>query len=491
MKTKQTLKTTTAWLIFFACALAPVHCTKEDPAGSGEPSQNAKTDDENAVSEAKENLVIGYSGEENADGVTGNITLPLAGIGSNGEGNGVTITWASDNDDVINVVETRGTGVVTQPAPGENDVKVTLTATLTKGGATDTATFPLVVLARTSTPRDPGDCPAAPSGYTSPNKISETDTRLVCSYEKSSGNASLDDECPAQEGLTFRGSSASGSLLTCNWTKNSTSDTDAVTAAKNALAIGYTGGDGPTSVTGNVTLPTSGADGVMIAWESSHTSIISAGGVVTRPDDMNTDVVLTATLSRGAAADQTKTFTLTVIISASGADTAAVTAAKNALAVTYTLPDTAASSVTGNVTLPTSGADGVSIRWMSSHPSIISMSGVVTRPDDMNTDVTLTATLSKGVAADQTKTFTLTVIISASGADTNAVTAAKNALGVTYTSGDTASSVTGNLTLPTSGADGVSDFAGRLPTTSDHKRMSGVVIRPDDMNTDVTAHRHP
>ena len=39
---------------------------------------------------------------------------------------------------------------------------------------------------------------------------------------------------------------------------------------------------------------------------------------MTRPDDMNTDVVLTATLSKGAAADQTKTFTLTVIISASG-----------------------------------------------------------------------------------------------------------------------------------------------------------------------------
>ena len=127
MKTKQTLKTTTAWLIFLACTLAPVHCTKEDPAGSGEPPQNAKTDDENAVSEAKENLVIGYSGAENADGVTKEITLPREGTGNDGEVNGVTIGWASDNDDVINV-ETRGIGVVTQPAPGESDVKVTLTA---------------------------------------------------------------------------------------------------------------------------------------------------------------------------------------------------------------------------------------------------------------------------------------------------------------------------------------------------------------------------
>ena len=480
MKTKQTLKTTTAWLIFLACALAPVHCTKEDPAGSGEPPQNAKTEDENAVSEAKENLVIGYSGAENADGVTKEITLPREGTGNDGEVNGVTIGWASDNDDVINV-ETRGIGVVTQPAPGESDVKVTLTAIIKKNTSIRTKTFTLVVLARTSTVNDPGDCPAAPSGYTSPDEVSDTDTRLACSYEKSSGNASLDDECPAQEGLTYRGSSASGSLLTCNWTKNSTSDTDAVTAAKTALAIGYTSGDGPTSVTGDVTLPTTGADGVSISWESSHASIISAGGVVIRPDDMNTDVVLTATLSKGTATD-TKTFTLTVIISASGADTAAVTAAKTALAVTYTSGDTA-SSVTGNLTLPTTGADGVSILWASSHPGIISTAGVVTRPNEMGTDVTLTATLTKNAASD-TKTFTLTVIISASGADTNAVTAAKNALAVTYTSGDTASSVTGNLTLPTSGADGVSISWASSDTSI--ISTTGVVTRPNDMDTDVT-----
>ena len=583
MKTKQTLKTTTAWLIFFACVFATVNCAAEDPAGSGEPSEKTTAEDENAVSEAKASLVIGYSGEENANGVTQDITLPTEGTGSDAAGNGVTITWVSDKGDVINVVGTPGTGVVTRPGPGENDVKVTLTATLTSNTSVRTKIFILTVLAQPNyrgscnarptldfcleaygeggdvttdecsatisndkctggtpaatcsytedgeeaeyrlfsdtpqnefvsfifgtfranctsedglggvwegergddveppAPSDPGDCPPAPSGYTDPDEISETDTSLACSYEKSSGNASLDDECPAQEGLTFSAKVASGSFLTCNWTKESTSDTDAVTAAKTALAIGYTSGDGPTSVTGDVILPTTGADGVSISWESSETSIIGTTGAVTRPDDMNTDVVLTATLSKGGASDM-KVFTLTVIISASGADTAAVTAAKTALAVTYTLPDTAASSVTGNVTLPTTGADGVSIRWMSSHPSIISTAGVVTRPNDMNTDVTLTATLSKNAASD-TKTFTLTVIISASGADTNAVTAAKNALAVTYTSGDTASSVTGNLTLPTSGADGVSISWASSDTSI--ISTAGAVTRPDDMNTDV------
>ena len=176
MKTKQTLKTTTAWLIFLACALAPVHCTKEDPAGSGEPPQNAKTEDENAVSEAKENLAIIYADGDRADSVTKEITLPREGTGNDGEVNGVTIGWASDNDDVINV-ETSGIGVVTQPAPGESDVKVTLTAIIKKNTSIRTKTFTLVVLARTSTVNDPGDCPAAPSGYTSPDEVSDTDTR--------------------------------------------------------------------------------------------------------------------------------------------------------------------------------------------------------------------------------------------------------------------------------------------------------------------------
>ena len=66
---------------------------------------------------------------------------------------------------------------------------------------------------------DPGDCPAAPSGYTNPNEITKTDTMLSCRYEKSSGNASMSDECLPKEGWTFRASAASGSLLTCNWTK--------------------------------------------------------------------------------------------------------------------------------------------------------------------------------------------------------------------------------------------------------------------------------
>ena len=504
MKAKQALKTTTAWLIFFACAFATVNCAAEDPAGSGEPPQNTKAEDENAVSEAKASLVIGYSGEENADGVTQDITLPTEGTGNDGEVNRVTITWVSDKGDVINVVETPGTGVVTQPAPGEKDIKVTLTATLTKGDATDTKTFPLTVLAK---PISDDDAVAAAKsalaiGYSSgdgPMRVTGNvtlpteDNGVMISWESTradlistAGVVTRPDDMTTDVVLTAtlsKGAVTDTATFTLTVIISAAgADTAAVTAAKNALAVTYTSGDTASSVTGNATLPTTGADGVSISWASSETSIIGTNGAVTRPDDMDTDVVLTATLSKGAAADQTKTFTLTVIISAAGADTAAVTAAKNALAVTYTGGD-GPTSVTGNVTLPTTGADGVSISWASSDAGIIGTNGVVTRPDDMNTDVVLTATLSKGAAADQTKTFTLTVIISVLGADTAAVTAAKNALAVTYTGGDGPTSVTGNVTLPTTGADGVSiswasSDTGIIGTT-------GAVTRPDDMTTDV------
>ena len=85
----------------------------------------------------------------------------------------------------------------------------------------------------------------------------------------------------------------------------------------------------------------------------------------------------------------------------------------------------------------------MSISWASSDTGIIGTTGAVTRPDDMTTDVVLTATLSKGAAADQTKTFTLTVLIS----DAGTVKLAKDNLMITYGGTDDASDVTQDVTL--------------------------------------------
>ncbi len=68
-------------------------------------------------------------------------------------------------------------------------------------------------------------------------------------------------------------------------------------------------------------------------------------------------------------------------------------------------------NVTSNLTLPTSGDNGVAISWTSSDPSVIATTGVVTRADEM-VPVLLTATLTKG-SDSATKAFNVNVFAEA------------------------------------------------------------------------------
>ena len=90
-------------------------------------------------------------------------------------------------------------------------------------------------------------------------------------------------------------------------------DSAAIEMAKDALMISYAEGDSADSVTQDVTLPTTGENGVAISWASSDAASISTTGMVTRPSAANTDVTLTATLTKNTARDE-RTFTLTVIL---------------------------------------------------------------------------------------------------------------------------------------------------------------------------------
>ena len=54
---------------------------------------------------------------------------------------------------------------------------------------------------------------------------------------------------------------------------NGISDAEAVERAKDNLAIIYAGGDSAESVTQDVTLPTTGENGVAIVWESGNRAI--------------------------------------------------------------------------------------------------------------------------------------------------------------------------------------------------------------------------
>lgn len=70
------------------------------------------------------------------DNIISNLSLPGAGS------NGTTISWSSSNTDFIS-----NGGTVNRPPSGQNDQRVTLTATLRKGALSDTVVFNLLVKA--------------------------------------------------------------------------------------------------------------------------------------------------------------------------------------------------------------------------------------------------------------------------------------------------------------------------------------------------------
>ncbi|MBP1995713.1 chitobiase/beta-hexosaminidase C-terminal domain-containing protein [Paenibacillus eucommiae] len=79
------------------------------------------------------------------------------------------------------------------------------------------------------------------------------------------------------------------------------SDQDAVSIAAVGLEIGYVPDDTQEHVTQNVVLPTTGANGVLITWESNSSLIDAGTGTVTRPEygEENTLVGMIATLTKG------------------------------------------------------------------------------------------------------------------------------------------------------------------------------------------------
>ncbi len=88
-----------------------------------------------AVAADKDALDIDYADGDSMDSVTQNVTLPTNGMNDSG------ITWTSGNLAVISA-----SGVVTRPVSDSTNMDVTLTATITKGAATDTRSFTLKVL---------------------------------------------------------------------------------------------------------------------------------------------------------------------------------------------------------------------------------------------------------------------------------------------------------------------------------------------------------
>ncbi|GLC87728.1 fibronectin type III domain-containing protein [Lysinibacillus piscis] len=184
-------------------------------------------------------------------------------------------------------------------------------------------------------------------------------------------------------------------------------DDQAVAQAALILGIGYATGDSATIVTQPLTLPTIGIEQTIISWSSSNVSIIQPDGMVIRPSYVQGDqpVTLTATIVKGSAV-VSKNFTIHVK-ALSQTDMEAVTQAKEALEIGYTVGDSVA-HVTNNLQLLTNGQVGTTISWLSSNPLVVQPNGNVIRPLINDSVVMLTATITKGNVTD-TKSFVVTV----------------------------------------------------------------------------------
>ena len=171
---------------------------------------------------------------------------------------------------------------------------------------------------------------------------------------------------------------------------NNNSDEKTVQKAYDDLKIGFTvSGDSLSLVTGNLTLP--GTDGeVVIVWASSASSVVSNAGVVTRPDT-NTNVKMTATLTLGEVVKQ-KAFDLTV----KKRDWTLGDAQAELEAEYQNTLGSSSYLVTENLTLKTSLSNGVTVAWTSNNTTVITNNGVVARPtyEEGNEIVKLTATLT-------------------------------------------------------------------------------------------------
>ena len=243
----------------------------------------------------------------------------------------------------------------------------------------------------------------------------------------------------------------------------------AVNEAADALLIYYTAGDNAGSVTNDITLKANGLHATSISWDTSGNSAVASDGSVTRPSyssgDSNGSII--ATITKGGAST-TKSFSLTVVKNAID-DATAVSEAATSLAIGYASGDSA-SSVTSNISLPASGLHSTSVSWNTSGNSAIGPDGSVARPGFSSGDTTgsLVATIMKG-SSSVTKTFSLTVI-KLSPTSTEKAQADANALTIIYASGDSASSVTENIGLPSSAGSYGSSISW---STSGHTAING------------------
>ncbi|MCC0679982.1 hypothetical protein IC218_06845 [Clostridioides sp. ES-S-0005-03] len=162
----------------------------------------------------------------------------------------------------------------------------------------------------------------------------------------------------------------------------------------------------PNIVTENLTFIQKGSCGSTIVWSSSSPNIIGQLGKVTRPvfGEQDAKVTINIIVSKGSVS-RSKEFKVTV---PAWTQEGEVESAANA--ITWELirnKNTDINKVTGDLVLPTTIGNEISITWTTSNSTCLSDKGVVTRPayKDGDSIVSVTATLTKGELIS-TKTIT-------------------------------------------------------------------------------------
>ncbi len=417
------------------------------------------------VASDADSLEIGFSDNDSHNGVTQDLTLLTTGL------NGSTITWTSSDTEVI-----ENDGTVKRPAYSDGDAEVVLTATLTSGDVSEKVTFVLTVLCAPLTDAEAvdEDLKALKIQYSDGDDAENVTHDLVLSTTGSCGSTikwSSDNVAVSSDGTVTRPTYTDGNsevTLTAEVSKGNISTTvkysiivinspatDAESVSEDAakLVIEYSGTDSAGSVTQSLMLSQAGANGTSIDWTSDNENVIATDGTVNRPTytDGNAEVNLTAIVSKGENSISVS-FSVNVIKSpATDAESVAEDAAN--LAIGYSGTDSAG-SVTESLTLPVAGSNGTTIEWVSDTESVIAADGTVTRPSYYtgNASVSLKATISKGDSS-KAVSFTL-IVIKADQTDEEAVNSDKALVAITYASGDSAASVTKDITLPTSGTSG-------------------------------------
>ncbi len=404
----------------------------------------ADVKDSNAVIADKDWLTFDIIGGANQDAehIEYGLCLPVTGE------NGSMITWASSDSSVIDA-DKNNLGDVTRPSAAEGDRKVTLTATLSSGSATDQKVFDLTVIALESTDIPPDKLHTRLDYYwltysvilnQNENNSNPPDVTTDLSLPKQGKNGSdiswttSDESVIAIDGTVTRppvsksddGYSYSVTVIAeitngdykleksfpvrvaC---LSATEDEEKVNmACRKLTADQICGFNTQDCVLSNLTLPTGGLYDCEIAWASSDPSIIAADGTVTLPAYNLTGyrgVTLTATVSKNNA-KQTKQFTVRVLCAPSGdTETAVQNDAKWLTGEdemkTILNGNANADAIQTDLILSTKAANGSTVSWSSSDPSTVAEDGKVTRPVWDGQSVTLTATVTNGEAQAKRK----------------------------------------------------------------------------------------